>query len=108
MGPKALVAVPALIAALGDSAAYVRAPVADALGSIGPSAKSAVPALTARLKVADEQTYVLRSMAAALGNIGPDAAGALPVLEEALKKPRVIYTAQEAILKIRKQPVPVW
>ena len=108
MGPKALAGVPALIAALGDPAAYVRAPVADALGSIGPSAKSAVPALTARLKVADEQTYVLRSMAAALGNIGPDAAGALPVLEEALKKPRVIYTAQEAILKIRKQPVPVW
>jgi len=108
LGPKAAAAIPALISALSDPEAYVRAPAADALGSIGPSAKTAVQALVDRLQVRDEQTYVLRSMAAALGNIGPDAASALPALEEALKKPRVIYTAQEAILKIKKEPVPVW
>jgi len=105
---KAVAAVPSLVAALGDSEAYVRAPAADALGSIGPSAKAAVEALIEHLQVQDEQTYVVRSLAAALGNIGPDAASALPALEQALKKPRVIYTAQEAILKIKQEPVPVW
>jgi hypothetical protein len=50
----------------------------------------------------------LRSTAAALGNIGPDAAGALPALQRALTMYRVKYTAQEAILKIKKEPVPAW
>ncbi|HVN03955.1 MAG TPA: DUF2961 domain-containing protein [Bryobacteraceae bacterium] len=107
MGPKAAEAVPELIQALRDSAAYVRAPAADALGSIGPAAKAAVPALEKGLSTADE-VYAWRSMAAALGNIGPDAADALPVLQKALSMPRLTYTAQEAILKIKKQPVPVW
>jgi len=107
-GPKAVAAVPALIAALQDSAAFVRAPAADALGSIGPSAKAAVDALAQRLQVTDDQAYVLRSMASALGNIGPAAASALPALEQTLKHHRVVYVAQEAILKIKKQPVPVW
>jgi hypothetical protein len=108
IGPKAIDAVPALIAALQDPAPFVRAPVADAIGSIGPSAKAAVDALAARLLVKDDQAYVLRSMASALGNIGPDAASALPALEETLKHHRVVYVAKEAILKIKKQPVPVW
>jgi HEAT repeat protein len=107
-GPKAVNAVPALIAALEDPIPYVRAPVADALGSIGPSAKPAVEALAKRLLVADDQAYVLRSMASALGNIGPAAAGALPALEQTLKLHRVVYVAREAILKIKQQPVPVW
>jgi HEAT repeat protein len=106
IGPKADGAVPALINALNDPAPYVRAPAADALGRI--RAKSAVDALTRRLLVTDEQVYVLRSVAAALGDIGPDAASALPALEQALKMPRVIYTAREAILKIKKQPVKIW
>jgi len=67
-----------------------------------------VQALSERLLVTGEQVYVLRSIAAALGNIGPDATAALPALEQALKMHRVTYTAQEAILKIKKQPVPSW
>ena len=107
IGPKAADAVPELIRALRDSAAYVRAPAADALGSIGPGAKAAVTPLAEHLSAPD-QVYVWRSVAAALGNIGPDAAAALPALQKALTMTRVTYTAQEAILKIKKQPVPVW
>ena len=108
IGPPAVDAVPELIRALNDPAAYVRAPAADALGSIGPAAKAAVPALGERLLTVAEQVYVLRSAAAALGNIGPEAAGALPALQRALTMHRVTYTAQEAILKIKREPVPVW
>jgi hypothetical protein len=107
IGSKAVDAVPELIRALKDPAPYVRAPAADALGSIGPGARAAVPALGERLSTAD-QAYVWRSAAAALGNIGPDAAGALPALQRALTMHRVTYTAQEAILKIKKEPVPAW
>lgn len=108
MGPKAVDAVPALIKALTDSAAYVRAPAADALGGIGPAAKAAVEPLSDRLAKDGETVYVLRSIAAALGNIGPDAAAALPSLQQAVKMHRVTYTAQEAIMKIKKEPVPAW
>jgi hypothetical protein len=108
MGPKAVDAVPALVQALSDPAAYVRAPAADAIGSIGPAARGAVQPLIDRLLTTGEQVYVLRSVASALGNIGPDAAGALPALQQALKMHRVTYTAQEAILKIKKEPVPTW
>ena len=108
MGPKAVDAVPALVQALSDRAAYVRAPAADAIGSIGPAARAAVRPLVERLLTTGEQVYVLRSVAAALGNIGPDAASALPALQQALKMHRVTYTAQEAILKIKKEPVPTW
>jgi HEAT repeat protein len=97
-----------LITALHDPIPYVRAPAADALGSIGPSAKAAVEALTERLLVTNDQAYVLRSMASALGNIGPAAASALPALQQTLKLHRVVYTAREAILKVNQQPVPVW
>ena len=54
------------------------------------------------------RSRVARSAAAALGNIGPDAAGALPELQRALTIYRVKNTAQEAILKIKKEPVPAW
>jgi hypothetical protein len=108
IGPKAAEAVPALIVALSDPEPTVRAPAADALGKMGPAAKSAVHALTERLRVDGEVVYVLRSDATALGNIGPDAASALPVLREVLKLTRVTATAEEAILKINKQPVPSW
>jgi len=50
----------------------------------------------------------LRSDATVLGNIGADAAAALPALREVLKITRVTATAEEAILKINKQPVPTW
>ena len=108
MGLKAAAAVPALVRALSDPEAYVRAPAADAIGNIGPAAKAAVQPLSERLLTTGEQVYVLRSIATALGKIGPDAAAALPGLQQALKMPRVTYTAQEAILRINKQPVPTW
>jgi hypothetical protein len=108
MGPKAVDAVPALIQALSDREPTVRSPAADALGRIGPAAKSAVRALGERLLVTGEVIYVLRSDATALGEIGPDAASALPALREVLKITRVTATAEEAILKINKQPVPGW
>ena len=94
--------------ALNDAEAYVRAPAADAIGAVGAAAKSAVQPLSEQLLTTGEQVYVLRSVAAALGNIGPDAAAALPALQRALKTHRVTYTAQEAILKIKREPVPTW
>jgi hypothetical protein len=56
----------------------------------------------------EPSVFVLRSLASALGNIGPAAASALPALEQALKIHRVSWAAEEAILKIKGQPVPVW
>lgn len=108
IGPKAVDAVPDLIQALRDPEPTVRAPAADALGHIGPAAKSAVSALAARLQVDGEVIYVLRSDATALGDIGPEAASALPSLRQVLKITRVTATAEEAILKINRQPVPTW
>lgn len=46
-GPKAVDAVPALVAALADEKQTVRQDAAIALGKIGPTAKAAIPALTA-------------------------------------------------------------
>ena len=108
MGAKAVFAVPGLIKALSDSEPYVRAPVADALGSIGPAANAGVQPLIERLAISGEQAFVLRSLVAALGNIGPDASSALPALQQMLKLHRVTYTAEEAINKIKRQPVPAW
>jgi hypothetical protein len=109
MGPPAAKAISGLVKALEDPSPYVRALAADALGNIGPSAKPVVEILGRRLAPGNEQVvFVLRSVAAALGNIGPDAASALPALEQALKMYRVTYTAQEAIHKIRREPVAVW
>lgn len=45
MGPDAVGAVPALIAALDDPSPVVRFPVTVALGEIGPGAKAAIPRL---------------------------------------------------------------
>jgi HEAT repeat protein len=104
-GPGAVDAVSALITALNDSAAYVRAPAADALGKIGPAARAAVASLTKRLKAKDEQVFVLRSISTALGNIGPDAKSALPALTEVRKMVRVSYAAEEAIHRIKGEPV---
>ena len=108
MGAGAKEAVPKLIEALHDSQPFVRAPAADALGSIGPAAQAAVPELTTQLLVKGEVTYVLRSIAAALGEMGPAAESAIPALQEVMRTHRVAATAEEAILKITKKPVPSW
>ena len=108
IGVKASEAAPALIQALSDAEPTVRAPAADAIGAMGPAARSAIRALSERLLVPGEVVYVLRSDATALGNIGPEAASALPALREVLKLSRVTAAAEEAILKINKQPVSTW
>jgi len=79
------------------------------LGNLGPTGKPAVETLTKHLLDPNEKmVHVLRSVATALGNIGPDAASALPALEQALKIHRVSWAAEEAILKIKGERVPVW
>lgn len=109
MGPNAVKAIPGLVKALDDPSPFVRALAADALGNLGPGGKPVVAVLGRHLVGTNEQVvFVMRSVAAALGNIGPDAASALPALEQALKIHRVSYTAQEAIHKIKGEPVAVW
>jgi HEAT repeat protein len=76
-------AVPALGEALKDQGEWVRVGAAEALGRIGPEAKSAVPALVEALK--DQIVGVRRRAAEALGIIGSEAKSAVPALVEALK-----------------------
>ena len=57
------------------------------LGAIGPKAASAVPALVAACRAANQPLEVVRESATALGMIGPQASAALPVLREIAAKP---------------------
>jgi HEAT repeat protein len=72
MGPEAVSAVPALIAALDDSSPVVRFPVTVALGEIGPGAKAAVPRLQQMVseEINDE---IAASARRALKHIDPSA-----------------------------------
>jgi len=76
---------PALMKALGDNDADVRAWSAQAIGEIGPVAAEAVPALIALLRNPDVGSR--NSAAIALRKIGPEAKAALPALREALSDP---------------------
>jgi hypothetical protein len=77
-------ALPALIGALHDRDAMVRARAADAIGDIGPGAAAAVPALIPLLRPREEA----RAMAClALSRIGPPAHSALPALMPLLSDP---------------------
>ena len=64
-------AIPALIATLGEADAVMRRSAAYALGRIGPAVAEVVPALIAALQ--DAKEGVGRSVARALGRIGPAA-----------------------------------
>jgi hypothetical protein len=109
MGPAAAKAIPGLAKALDDPSPSVRAAAADAIGNLGAAGKPAVETLSRRLIDGKEPVvFVLRSLASALGNIGAPAASALPALEQVLKVNRVRWAAQEAILKIKGEPVPLW
>jgi HEAT repeat protein len=78
--------VPALVSALHDKHASVRAGCLAAIARIRPPAKDAVPAVTAAL---DDPAAEVRSWAAiALGNIGPAATPALPALCRTLRQDR--------------------
>jgi HEAT repeat protein len=89
-----------LIAALKDRDAPVRALAAQAVGSIGPDASSAVPSLIALLAYPDEGSR--HSACIGLSGIGPRAREALPELHKALADPSasVRRVAQEAISAI--------
>jgi HEAT repeat protein len=108
MGATGAPAIPQLLRAMDDPSENVRVSAAGALGAMGPAARSAVPALTAKLQVTGEAGSVLRSAATALGDIGPDAASAIPALEQAFKSGAVGPSAQEAVLRIQGKPVPTW
>lgn len=93
---------PVLIAALHDSDADVRAWTAQAIGSIGAEAASAVPALIELLANADEGSR--NSACIALRQIGPAAKDALPALRARLSDPQpdVRKFAADAIAAINR------
>jgi HEAT repeat protein len=93
---------PALIAALSDPDARVRALAAQALGAIGPEASAAVPALIVLLGSSDEGSR--NSACIGLAGIGPLAKEALPALRRALddSSRNVRGFAQRAIDRISR------
>ena len=78
-GPKANVAVPALVASLTDEDALVRLYAAQTLGGLGAAA---LPSLIEALK--DEDAVVRTGAAVALERVGPEARAAVRALVEAL------------------------
>jgi HEAT repeat protein len=95
---------PALIAALTDPDGEVRGRAAQAIGSIGPDASSAVPALLVLLASTDEESRYFAGIG--LTGMGPRAREALPGLRKALSDPsaNVRRSAQEAISAIESRP----
>jgi HEAT repeat protein len=79
VGPDCAPIVSELVGLLGHSDPIVRAHVCQALGSIGPGAKEAVPTLLELLK---ERPY---PAVFALTGIGPDAKAAVPLLIEHMR-----------------------
>src|SRR5262249_34125338 len=77
--------VAALVAALKDKEAYMRAEAASILADMGAKADAAAPALVAAL--ADPIGFVRSEAAKALGKIGPNAKPAVPELVKLLKDP---------------------
>ena len=92
-------AVPALIFALSDDAAWwVRATAADTLGDIGKPANDAVPALIRSLEDASE--WVRRNSVNALGTIGEGMDALIAALKDA--HPLVRCSAVSALVKTCK------
>ncbi len=84
IGPEG---VPALTSALTLAVYDKQWSILQALGKLGPAAKSAVPALMKllRTEVPHDFLGVRREAASSLGKIGPEAGAAIPALIEALK-----------------------
>ena len=94
---------PSLIAALKDPDARVRELAAQAIGTIGPDATSAVPALIGLLGNAEEGSRI--SALIGLTGIGRPAHETLPAIRKALSDPSAVVRrfAQEAISTIESQ-----
>jgi HEAT repeat protein len=97
-------AMPVLLRALADG--NYPGLAAGALGTIGPAAKTAVPALAKVLR--QENGYAQNCAAQALGNIGPGAEAAVPALVDALELRDDAYPcavdAAEALWRINQHP----
>jgi HEAT repeat protein len=97
----------AWIADLKGMAPYTRNQAAYAIGSMGPAAKAAVPALIEALS--DPEPTVRFPACIALKEIGPDAAEAVPALRAALedRNDDVAAMARKALLRITgEDPTP--
>lgn len=107
LGREADIAVPALIASLGeqsdspDDLEYVRE-AHFALSTIGPGAKDAIPVLVKGLASANEG--VAASAAYALGKIGAEARSAVPALQRAETSESVIVQAASVFALWQIQP----
>jgi HEAT repeat protein len=93
-------ALEALIQALDNSDDGVRANVAGALASIGPSTEKAVPKLIELLKT-DLNSEVRSAAANALGEIAPRDRTVIAVLNDALKDP-AWFVRKEAAVSLEK------
>lgn len=95
----------AWIADLAGDAPYTRVSAAYAVGSAGPAAKAAVPALIENLS--SENASVRYSSTLALGEIGPDAAAAVPALQKELddRNDDVAHMAKKSIKAITGEAV---
>jgi HEAT repeat protein len=95
-----------LLEILEDENGRIRTWAAQRLGTMGPQAKFAVPALTKALN--DRWSWVRAEAANALGQIGPEARAAIPALEDALKDTNADVRAEvsEALRAINRPPVP--
>ncbi len=85
---------------------YTRHAAAYAIASMGPAAKSAVPALVKNLT--DESSAVRYSSALALGEIGPDAQEAVPALKQVVDEDRsedVAHMARKSLKRITGEVV---
>lgn len=95
-------ALPALLAALGDSDPGVRAWASQDISDIGEAAATAVPRLRAMVHSGDPESR--GSACSALGGIGFAARAALPDLQQARNdsSPEVRQAARDAITRIER------
>jgi len=103
--PQTKLAVPALVDALKNPDFKLRLQTVQALTTMGPAAREAVPALIAGVGDSVVRIDAIR----ALGAIGPEAKAALPVLKGALRNQRapVRRAALDAIKQIDPAAVPM-